>query len=105
LCLILGADCLPDLASWHEPARIVAQAELLVIARPGWETWSAERLRSALALPANQPLSMTIVESPALGIASRELRARVRAGRTIRYLVPRAVECYIETHRLYTGGE
>ena len=34
-------------------------------------------------------------------IASSDIRARVRAGRTIRYLVPPAVERLIIRHRLY----
>src|SRR3954447_934550 len=36
LFLLLGADALHDLPAWHEPARIVRAATLLVSARPGW---------------------------------------------------------------------
>jgi nicotinate-nucleotide adenylyltransferase len=34
-------------------------------------------------------------------ISGTEVRARRRAGRSIRYLVPEAVRTYIETHDLY----
>jgi nicotinate-nucleotide adenylyltransferase len=38
---------------------------------------------------------------PEIGISSTELRRRVELGQSIRYRTPRAVEIYIETHRLY----
>jgi nicotinate-nucleotide adenylyltransferase len=101
LFLILGADCLPDLPHWREPARIVAQASLLVASRPGWSLWSAEQIREALRLPSEVPLRVEIVQVPWIDDASRDLRRRVAERRSLRYLVPRAVECYIQTHHLY----
>jgi nicotinate-nucleotide adenylyltransferase len=101
LHLILGADCLPDLAQWHEPVRIFELAEVLLVARPGWPLWPVEKLRGELKVPPERSLSFKVVEAPLLEIASRDLRERVQKGRSIRYLVPRAVECYIETHELY----
>ena len=41
--------------------------------------------------------------TPQIDIASRDLRQRVREGRSIRYLVPRAVEVYIKEKRLYAS--
>jgi nicotinate-nucleotide adenylyltransferase len=101
LFLIIGADCLPDLPHWREPARIMAQASLVVAARPGWALWSAEQIRSALRLPPDVPLRAEVVHVPLIDDASRDLRRRVADGRSIRYLVPRAVECYIQNRHLY----
>jgi nicotinate-nucleotide adenylyltransferase len=101
LFLMIGADCLPDLPHWREPARIVVLAGLLVAARSGWSLWSEEQIRTALNLPPEVPLRVQVVQVPLIDDASRDLRRRVRQGHSIRYLVPRAVECYIQTHHLY----
>jgi nicotinate-nucleotide adenylyltransferase len=63
--------------------------------------WPASQLREALKLPAGVELKMQAIDVPLIDIASRDLRRRVVEGRSIRYLVPRAVECFIEQHRLY----
>jgi nicotinate-nucleotide adenylyltransferase len=104
LHLIVGSDCLPDLPSWREPAKIAEQAGLLIVARPAWPLWPAEQLRQALCIPVGGTLRQQVVHTPLIDIASRDIRRRRAEGRTIRYLVPRAVECYIDTHRLYAKG-
>jgi nicotinate-nucleotide adenylyltransferase len=101
LHLIVGADCLPDLPNWHNPDRIVELACLLVVARPGWVTWSPEQLRSALRLTKDRVLHQQVVQMPLIDVSSRDLRQRVAENRSIRYLVPHAVESYIEAHRLF----
>jgi nicotinate-nucleotide adenylyltransferase len=101
LHLLLGSDCLPDLPGWHEPIRIIERAGLLVAARPGWPVLSPGQFRSALHLPATMPLRFQVVETLLIEIASRDLRQRAAQGRSLRYLVPRAVECYIHEKRLY----
>jgi nicotinate-nucleotide adenylyltransferase len=99
--LLMGADCLPDLPHWRDPIRIAELAALVVAARPGWPIWSAEQLRATLQLPASTALRLQMVQVPLVEISSSDIRQRAAAGRSVRYLVPRAVECYLETHRLY----
>lgn len=101
LLLIVGADCLPDLAGWYDPLRIVTLAELLVTARPGYPLLGAAELAEALRLSDPTPLRLTVVPCPQIEIASRQIRQRVAQQRSIRYLVPRAVEVYIDEKRLY----
>jgi nicotinate-nucleotide adenylyltransferase len=101
LLLIVGADTLHDLPHWHEPARIAALAEILVVARSDWVMLSGPELSKALRLPAEAPLRQRSIHVPTIGISSRDLRCRAAEGRSLRYLVPRAIEAYIHEKRLY----
>lgn len=99
--LILGADSLVDLPKWYEPAAILSQAGLIVVPRPGSTMPDANQLATELKLPI-EAVSIQTVDCPELAIASREIRARVQAGRSIRFLVPRPVEEFIRERKLYT---
>ncbi|HLJ96257.1 MAG TPA: nicotinate-nucleotide adenylyltransferase [Gemmataceae bacterium] len=99
--LILGSDCLPDLPHWREPARIAQSAGFVVWERPGCPSWPPEKLQAEIGLPADHHLRFCAAHGPLVDISSSDLRQRAAAGRSLRYLVPRAVECYIETHHLY----
>ena len=101
LVLIIGADSLHDMPLWYEPVRIIQQAELLVVARPDSAMMSAEELRGLLHLDAAVPLRMQTAEVPLMAIASRDLRRRLREGRSVRFMIPRAVEAYIADKELY----
>jgi nicotinate-nucleotide adenylyltransferase len=99
--LLLGSDCLPDLPEWHQPERILELAELLIYARPSWPALTAESLRESLRLSENTAFRMRWAPGPSVDIASRDLRQRAAEGRSLRFLMPRAVECYIEEKKLY----
>jgi nicotinate-nucleotide adenylyltransferase len=81
LVLLLGSDAAAEFSRWREPEAIRALARVEVYHRGGG---SGEG-----------------VTVPRLEVSSTEIRARVRAGRSIRYWVPDAVADYIEAHRLY----
>jgi nicotinate-nucleotide adenylyltransferase len=100
--LILGADSVADLPKWHEPRQVVERAGLIVVPRPGAELWDGPRLAAALGLPADA-VSLTVVESPLVEIASRDIRKRVAEGKSVRFQVPRAVEEFIRERGLYRG--
>ncbi len=101
LFFLLGSDSLNDLPRWREPRRICELATLAVAQRAGspeqdWQPIAG--LVTPERLAAYRACQTTM---PQIGISSNDLRHRVAEGRTIRYLVPRAVEKYIETHALY----
>ncbi len=99
--LILGSDSLRDLSRWYEPVRIVELAGLLVWERPESPVPTEAELRAGLRLPDSVRLRYQMLTQPLIGISSSYLRRRVAEGRSIRYLVPRAVECYIHEKQLY----
>src|SRR5262249_2191407 len=88
--LLIGSDCLPDLVHWRNPARIGHLAELLVMTRPGWSPEQLEQLHATLHLPGELTVRR-LVHAPIIDISSRDLRRRAAEGRSLRYLVPRAV--------------
>ena len=97
LLLLVGSDTLVELPTWHDPQRIVRAAELVVMQRPGHAVSEAEQLR----VLSDKPMRMQIVDVPLIDVSSRDIRRRVAAGRTIRYMLPRAVEVYIAEKKLY----
>jgi nicotinate-nucleotide adenylyltransferase len=92
---ITGADALADIVAWRDPDRILAQAHLIGVTRPGHE----------LADPGLPDGAASLVEVPALAISSTDVRSRVSRGEPIRYLVPEGVEHLIAKHGLYTGRQ
>ena len=101
--LILGADSGVDLVNWQRPREVVALAELILVPRPGAELWTQERIAESLELD-RRSVRLTHVDAPLIEIASSNLRQRVAAGQTIRYMLPRAVEEYIRERTLYRNA-
>jgi nicotinate-nucleotide adenylyltransferase len=99
--LLIGSDALVDLPRWHQPLRVVQQAGLLVMARPGAAVLSAQEIRNRLHVDDDFPLRLETVQTPLVAISSSDLRRRAAAARSLRYFLPRAVECYIHEKRLY----
>ena len=86
LFLLIGQDMLAvRWAAWNELKRLCTVA---AVRRPGSRRARMEQ-------------GIRWLDMPPIDIASSDIRARVAAGRSIRYLVPAAVERYIRLHRLY----
>jgi nicotinate-nucleotide adenylyltransferase len=94
---LIGSDSLSELPTWYQPYRLLRQCQVVAVARPGYPVELEEVDR---ALPGTAAL-IQVLDAPVLEISSTEIRRRVREGRSIRYLVPAAVEQYIHEHRLY----
>ena len=102
LYFICGMDMLASFLTWHEPASVIAQCQLVAITRPGVPPVDVAALEAALPAARGR---VHLLHAPGLDIAGTDLRARVAAGRSIRYLVPPVVASYIAEHGLYRAGE
>jgi nicotinate-nucleotide adenylyltransferase len=90
--LCVGADAFRGFPRWREPGAIAAMATVAVLARDG-----AEADATALAAV---PGAVT-VPVRRVDVSSTEVRARVRAGRSVQGFVTEPVAAYIAAHGLY----
>ena len=89
--LLMGADNLPGLSRWQESARLLSEVDIYIYPRPG-----TDLLRLTL-FPRVQ-----VMAAPLLDISATYIRESLRAGHSIRYLVPPAVEAALRS--LYTSA-
>lgn len=98
---LVGGDALAELPTWHEPARIAASATIVAMGRPGHPITDAAAYRQSLRLKPADRLSLQVVDVPLIDLSSRDIRRRLGDGRSIRFMLPWAVERYIHDVRLY----
>lgn len=96
LYFIVGTDEALDLPNWHEAESLSKMVSFVTVPRPGFDI---AELRTRL--PASFYSKIEFLPMTPMDISSTEIRARVKAGRSIRYLVTTEVEAYICKHGLY----
>jgi nicotinate-nucleotide adenylyltransferase len=89
LFTIVGDDAAAGLTTWERHEEVVAQSQLVVVDRPG----------APVELP--HGYHWLRVEVPRLEVSSTDLRARVRDGRPLDYLVTEPVLGIIAGRNLY----
>ena len=89
LVLLVGADVVREMPAWREPHEVALLATIAAVTRAG------EGLPEGLELPVT-PVQVTRVD-----VSATEIRRRVAAGLTIRYLVPEPVRAIISGAGLY----
>lgn len=127
---VVGADALVELGSWREPEALLRLAHLAVMARPG--TYEPDGVPAALAGDAPGPLERIFPPALAaefsfdpgghaarhrsgdtwarwvpiapLDVSATDVRARLRAGRSVRYLVPESIHDALVESRVYAQG-
>jgi nicotinate-nucleotide adenylyltransferase len=97
LYFILGADALGDVPRWHNVHRVIELVHFIAVSRPDSNV-NVQHLYNILPGLHDR---LTLLEGPRLDISSTELRARVAAGKSIRYFTPDPVVEYIREHKLY----
>jgi nicotinate-nucleotide adenylyltransferase len=119
LSLIVGIDSFLDIPAWYQPQRLMELAGFVVISRPGFLFSSLSALvtaeRGVLSeLDAHQREFATtamkngrevfLMNVTPFHVSATSVRTRVQCGRSVKYLLPDAVESYIISHHLYREG-
>lgn len=94
---IVGEDSLRDLPDWYRPEQILEDSVLLVyprIASEDLDELIAERRRVLGG-------DIRKIDAPLFGVSSTDIRERIAAGLSVKYIVPDGVIDYIETAGLY----
>jgi len=94
---IMGSDSLADLLTWHQPDRLIRLCRIVAVGRPGYRV-DMDELERWLPGVSQRVL---FINSPQLDVSSSDIQRRARAGESIKYQVPEAVERYIYEHGLY----
>ena len=117
LFFIMGSDSFAEIGSWRDYPALFELASIIVVGRPGSAGMS---LLSALPVaivdrfcydPAENRLThrcgttVSYLDGVPLPISSSSIRELLRRGRTVRYLIPDAVERYLKEHTLYAGTD
>lgn len=96
---ITGADAIEKILKWKEPEKLLSMCEFVAVTRPGY---NKNGLQSTVNhLKDKYKGKITFLEIPALSISSTDIRHRILAGQTIKYLLPASVEDYILKFGLY----
>lgn len=114
---VIGQDAFVELGSWREPAALLELAHFAVTTRPpcgngSLETWMPRVLASQVELAADglsgrhrsAKTWIRAIEISSLDISSSDIRARLRAGRSVRYLLPDGIHDAVVQSRVYGPG-
>jgi len=85
---ITGSDSLRDIDKWKDLDKILELCEFVIVKRPGFILKSMRR-------------EFTVIDIKAKDISASAVRERVKQGLSIANLVPKKVQSYIKSKRLY----
>lgn len=91
LFLIIGSDQWEEIDTWKDPDDLFQACSIIIVPRPGYNIKRERTIRGKIA----------ISRSPLIAISSTLIRERIMKRKSIRYLVPPAVERYIIQTKLY----
>ncbi|MCA1021455.1 nicotinate-nucleotide adenylyltransferase [Halobacillus litoralis] len=84
---IIGGDMVQNLPQWYKIKELKTIVDFVGVKRPGYE-WNPEA-------------DVHYVDIPGVDVSSTMIREKLKNGKSVRYLVPEAVDSYIKEHHLY----
>lgn len=99
LFFITGADAVCSILKWRESKVIADLASLIAVTRPGYALTEQQRA----LIERSGAFRIHTLEATGLAVSSSDLRSRVAAGKSIRYLTMQRVFDYIAEQQLYVG--
>jgi nicotinate-nucleotide adenylyltransferase len=101
---LVGMDSLRELHTWYRARELVELCTIVATSRPVYAPPSHSELERHFTPAQAARLLQFVVPGPRIEIAARDIRARVTAGRSIRYLVPEPIQEFIAQRGLYRMG-
>lgn len=102
---LLGMDSLRDLHTWHRVGDLAARCTLVTARRPGVALPELTELAALVALGDLERIRRHVLDTPEMDISATEIRWRVAAGQSIRYLLPPAAAKLIADSRQYGASD
>jgi nicotinate-nucleotide adenylyltransferase len=96
---ITGADAVLELSTWHRIQELLSLCRFIAVTRPGFDNENLEQKIQEITSKYNGEI--ICIEVPLLAISSTDIRNRFRNRKPIKYLLPEAVEKYIQEMGLY----
>lgn len=101
LFLLVGADMYYDLPNWYEALEILKTVIPIGVYRPGGPPPHVEVFGDMLPPERLEVFRRYIFKMPQIEISSSMIRRNIAESGSARFLMPRTVESYIDSHRLY----
>lgn len=118
LFFMVGIDAFLDIPNWWRPVELISLVDFVVLSRPGrsfadlkdspylilsekelqeFDNSNAESCRA----PLKNGREAVLTRVSPVPYSSTEIRSRIKAGRTIKYMLPPEIESFIISGRLY----
>ncbi|MCR9198620.1 MAG: nicotinate-nucleotide adenylyltransferase [Planctomycetaceae bacterium] len=102
LFLIIGADSLEQLLTWKSPEQIAQLATIVAVNRPTQPELTTQQITQWVG--GDIAASVQTVAMPGSDLSASWLRERLAAGKSLRFLTPKAVEAFIAQHDIYAAA-
>ena len=115
---VVGRDAFQEIGTWREPRKLFELAHFAVMTRPPLQQetladWLPDCVRGDIDLAPNGLSGrhrsgdswIRLLAITALDVSASAIRARLRGGRSTRYLMPEAVCRAVEASGCYAGAD